>query len=293
VVVIKTSASKAVQAIATTRLSSIFQTSKNMFKNSIVASDRTGWLHNPDNTARVYAYLKSQNMTCTQIALIGECCKPKTVGQFFEIAPNCNIPMSIIQQPQTMIRCNLGVGLIDIALIELADINNEVCANFCHSRGYLGREKNKYRDFYSKHFKGRLDIHYMFMEIIQLRSLNTTSFVSTVYAYILSHTLDYDVIDTIVTAMVQPMHVCDETEIGLKALHACEFFDIRPRYIGDIMSPDHTINAYSFIVIGGKKSCMVRRKDMLLIRLALMFTPPFMYDDKMKPLVLEFPWLGV
>jgi hypothetical protein len=260
-----------------------------MSTNSMLPSDLTRCL--AWNTDLIYTYLKTQNLSPTQIALIAEEADPKVDGQFVVLTVNSSIPRSIIQQPQTGARKKFKPELICCALDELFELNTNVCASFCHSRINLGTETGTYKLFYRKHFKGGLDVHYMIMEALQLRSRNTSSFVSMCYAYILSYTTDYDVIDCIVTGLAQPMRVDEQTDVGRKVLGACQHFDIRPREIVDIVTPDRTVDAYSFIVINNKRHCVVRRKDMILIRLTMMFTRPFVYDKKITELAGDFPWL--
>lgn len=260
-----------------------------MSTNSMLPSDLTevlAW-----NVEPIYNYMETQNRSPTQIALIAEEAEPTVAGQFVVLTVNCSIPRSIIRQLQTDARKKFKPGLICHALGELLELNTAVCASFCHSRINLGTETNTYKMFYHKHFKGSLDVHYMIMETLQLRSHNISSFVSMCYAYILSYTTDYDVIDRIVTGIAQPMRVDEQTDVGRKVLIACVHFDIRPREIVDIVTPDSTVDAYSFIVIDNKRHCVVRRKDMILIRLAMMFTRPFVYDKKIMELAGDFPWL--
>jgi hypothetical protein len=229
-----------------------------MSTNSMLPSDLTECL--AWNTESIYTYLETQNLSPTQIALIAEEADPKVDGQFVVLTVNSSIPRSIIQQTQTGARKKFKPELIRCALDALLELNTNVCASFCHSRINLGTETGTYKLFYRKHFKGGLDVHYMIVEALQLRSRNTSSFVSMCYAYILSYTTDYDVIDCIVTGLAQPMRVDEQTDVGRKVLGACQHFDIRPREIVDIVTPDRTLGAYSFIVINKATLCRTAQR---------------------------------
>lgn len=256
-------------------------------------------LHCKTSVDNIYRYLVEElELDAAQICFLAEHVKlpvERVSETMIRLAPDMSVPISLLASAQIATKCEFTKTLCLRGLEQFHEENPVVASRFCYSRLCLSAKAKFYRSFYKTHFKGKCDIHYLFVELIQTRAWNIHDFVSQIYAYLLSYIGSYEDMETFISLLVKPTYVSDTSLLGIKVMDACRAFDIRPKVMPHTISqlPGSAVDKFTFIHC--TRVFMIRKKDWLLVVLYLFFTKPFLSFDilpcSLQALVTKYPWL--